>query len=149
MLREDDFTSSDRAFTGSLCATSPEGTWRVGLLPIREARSLTGAGFFFVCRFRRTFITGVLMLLQNRLNQRIANAIKNKIESERLEWDTESTAWKTRCEIAQVAMYSDQERTTFIHHITEKRGSDAAHEIESGAAKLRTAAIFFLASKTS
>jgi hypothetical protein len=92
---------------------------------------------------------GVFILLQNRLNQRIANAIKHKIESERLEWDTKSTAWKTRCEIAQVAMFSDEERTTFIHHVTEQRGSDAAHEIQSGAAKLRTAAIFFLASKTS
>jgi hypothetical protein len=89
------------------------------------------------------------MLLQNRLNQRIAKAIKHKIDSERLEWDTKSTAWKTRCEIVQVAMFSDEERTTFIHHVTEQRGSDAAHEIQSGAAKLRTAAIFFLASKTS
>jgi hypothetical protein len=89
------------------------------------------------------------MLLQNRLNQRIVSAIKNKIDVERLEWDTESAEWKTRCEIAQVAMFSDGERTTFIHHVTEKRGSAAAHEIEAGAAKLRTAAIFFLASRTS
>ena len=89
------------------------------------------------------------MLLQNRLNQRIANAIRDTIESERPQWNTESTEWKTRCEIAQVATFSDGERTTFIHHVTEKRGRDAAQEIESGAASLRTAAIFFLASKTS
>lgn len=57
MLREDDFTSSDRAFTGSLCATSPEGTWRVGLTYLfHEARSLTGAGFFFAYRFPTGFL---------------------------------------------------------------------------------------------
>jgi hypothetical protein len=91
----------------------------------------------------------VPMLLQNRLNQRIAAAIKHKIDVERLEWDTESSEWKTRCEIAQVAMFSDKERTAFIHHVTEQRGSGAAHEIEAGVTKLRTAAIFFLASTKS
>jgi hypothetical protein len=89
------------------------------------------------------------MLLQNRLNHRIADVIRHKIQSEREESDTESAEWKTRCEIAQVAMFSDGERTTFIHHVCEKRGSNAAHEIESGATKLRTAAIFFLASTKS
>ncbi|WP_346730582.1 hypothetical protein [Caballeronia sp. dw_19] len=89
------------------------------------------------------------MLLQNRLNQRIAETIKQSIELERQEADTSTASWRQRCEVAQVAMYGDAERTTFIHHVTEKRGSDAAHEIQSGAAKLRTAAIFFLASKTS
>jgi hypothetical protein len=95
------------------------------------------------------FLTGVLMLLQNRLNHRIAEAISHKLQSERKQWDTESTEWKMRCEIAQVAMLSDCERTTFIHHLSEQRGSGAAAEIEAGATKLRRAAIFSLASKTS
>ena len=150
MLREDDFTSSDRAFTGSLCATSSEGTWRVGLIPpFLEARSLIGAGFFFAYRVPTGFSLEVFMLLQDRLNQRIANAIKDKIEFERAEWDTTSTAWRTRCEVARVASFSDAERSVFIHHVTERRGSAAAGEIESQATKLRTAAIFFLASSKS
>ena len=89
------------------------------------------------------------MLLQNRLNHRIADTIRHQIQSERQECDTESAEWKTRCEIAQVAMFSDSERTNFIHHVSERRGSTAAREIETGATKLRTAAIFFLASKKS
>jgi hypothetical protein len=150
MLREDDFTSSDRAFTGSLCATSPEGTWRVGLIsPFLEARSLTGAGFFFAYRFPTGFSLEVFMLLQDRLNQRIANAIKDKIEFERAEWDTTSNAWRTRCEVARVASFSDAERSVFIHQVTERRGVAAAGEIQSQATKLRTAAIFFLASSKS
>jgi phage baseplate assembly protein W len=84
------------------------------------------------------------MLLQNRLNQRIAETIKQTIESERQEADTSTASWRQRCEVAQVATYGDAERNTFIHHVTEKRGHDAASEIFSEAAKLRTTAIFIL-----
>jgi hypothetical protein len=151
MPREDDFTSSDRAFTGSLYATFPEGTWRVGLTyHFQEARSLTGAGFFFAYRFPTGFLYGrCFMLLQDRLNQRIANAIRDKIDFERAEWDTTSDAWRTRCEIAQVASFGDTERSVFIHQVIERRGTEAADEIQSQATKLRTAAIFFLASSKS
>ncbi|CAN7786310.1 hypothetical protein LJR034_008683 [Caballeronia sp. LjRoot34] len=89
------------------------------------------------------------MLLQDRLNQRIATAIKDKIEFERAEWETTSNAWRTRCEAARVASFSDAERSVFIHQVTERRGSAAAGEIQSQATKLRTAAIFFLASSKS
>jgi hypothetical protein len=86
------------------------------------------------------------MLLQNRLDARIAGAIKHKVDHERQEWDTTSPEWKRRCEVAQVAMFSDTLRSVFIHQVVEQRGGDEAHEIEVGAEKLRTAAIFFLAS---
>jgi hypothetical protein len=89
------------------------------------------------------------MLLQDRLNQRIANAINDKIEFERAEWDTTSDAWRTRCEVARVASFCDAERSVFIHQVTERRGSAAAAEIQSQATKLRTAAIFSLASSKS
>jgi hypothetical protein len=46
-------------------------------------------------------------------------------------------------------MFSDAERSVFIHHVSERRGSVAAHEIESQAKTLRTTAIFFLARKPS
>jgi hypothetical protein len=46
-------------------------------------------------------------------------------------------------------MFSDTERSVFIHHVSERRGSAAAHEIESQAETLRTNAIFFLARKPS
>jgi len=89
------------------------------------------------------------MLLGNRLNQRIAETIKEQIAHERVQSNTDTAEWRARCEVAQVAMYSDAERTTFIHHITEKRGVDAARELQSRAATLRTSAIFFLARKPS
>lgn len=87
------------------------------------------------------------MLLGNRLNTRIAETIKTQIAQERLQSNTETAEWRARCEVAQVAMYSDAERATFIHHITERRGADAAREIHSQATTLRTSAIFFLAGK--
>lgn len=89
------------------------------------------------------------MLLPDRLDQRIAEAIKHQIENERAVSDTSSDAWRSRCEIAQVAMYSDAQRSVFIHHVSERRGSAAAREIDSQASTLRTNAIFFLARKPS
>jgi hypothetical protein len=89
------------------------------------------------------------MLLPNRLDLRIAEAIRNQIDTERADSDTTSDAWRSRCEIANVAMFSDAERSVFIHHVSERRGSVAAHEIESQATTLRTNAIFFLARKPS
>jgi len=156
MLRENDFTFSDRAtpaYAGrSLHATSPEGTWRVGLYRFQEARSLTGAGFFFVCRFLRPDISQrrcCSMLLPDRLNQRIAEAITHQINTEREQADTSSPVWRERCEVARVAMFSDAERSVFISHISERRGSAAAREMQSQAETLRTNAIFFLARKPS
>jgi hypothetical protein len=89
------------------------------------------------------------MLLPDRLDQRIAEAIKHQINDERAVSDTTSEAWRSRCEAATVAMFSDTERSVFIHHVSERRGSAAAHEIESQAETLRTNAIFFLARKPS
>jgi hypothetical protein len=91
----------------------------------------------------------VFMLLPDRLDQRIAEAIKHQINDERSVADTSSEAWRTRCEAATVAMFSDSERSVFIHHVSERRGSATAHEIESQANTLRTNAIFFLARKPS
>ena len=50
----------------------------------------------------------------NRLNQRIAETIKEQIAHERVQSNTDTAEWRARCEVAQVAMYSDAERTTFI-----------------------------------
>ncbi|WP_180737002.1 hypothetical protein [Paraburkholderia sp. PGU19] len=88
-------------------------------------------------------------MLPDRLNERIAEAIKHQIDNERAASDTSSEAWRSRCEVAQVAMYSDAQRSVFIHHVSERRGSGAAREIESQASTLRTNAIFFLARKPS
>ncbi|SAK73359.1 hypothetical protein AWB80_04088 [Caballeronia pedi] len=89
------------------------------------------------------------MLLPDRLNQRIAEAIKHQINTERKEADTTSAVWRARCEVAQVAMYGDRERSVFISHISERRGSAAAREMRSQAETLRTNAIFLLARKPS
>lgn len=89
------------------------------------------------------------MLLPDRLNERIAEVIKHQIDRERAATDTRSEAWRSRCEIAKVAMFSDAERSVFIHHVSERRGSDTARELESQASTLRTNAIFFLARKPS
>lgn len=89
------------------------------------------------------------MLLPNRLDERIAEAIRRQINEERSGSDTSSAAWRSRCEVATVAMYSDADRSIFIHSISERRGSAAAGEIDSQAKALRTNAIFFLARKPS
>lgn len=89
------------------------------------------------------------MLLPDRLNQRIAEAIKHQIDTEREQADTASPDWRARCEVAQVAMYSDSERSVFIHHVSVCRGSAVAREMQSQADTLRTNAIFFLARKPS
>ncbi|MEM5289458.1 hypothetical protein QEN71_43655 (plasmid) [Paraburkholderia sabiae] len=88
-------------------------------------------------------------MLPDRLDQRIAEAIKHQLADERGVSDTTSEAWRSRCEAATVAMFSDAERSVFIHRVSERRGSAAAHEIESHAETLRTNAIFFLAMKPS
>jgi hypothetical protein len=89
------------------------------------------------------------MLLHDRLNERIAEAIKLQLDNERGALDTTSDAWRSRCEVAKVAMFSDAERSVFIHHVSERRGSAAARAIESQAGTLRTNAIFLLARKPS
>jgi phage baseplate assembly protein W len=89
------------------------------------------------------------MLLTNRLDERIAEAIRHQIDNERTDADTTSDAWRSRCEVAKVAMFSDVERSVFIHHVSERRGGVVAHEIEAQAKTLRTNAIFFLARKPS
>ena len=63
--------------------------------------------------------------------------------------DTSSAVWRARCEVAQVAMLSDAERSIFIHHISERRGSATARDMQSQAETLRANAIFFLARKPS
>ncbi|WP_235028284.1 DUF7696 family protein [Caballeronia choica] len=85
------------------------------------------------------------MLLPDRLNQRIAEAIKHQITYERDQADTSSAVWRARCEVAQAAMLSDADRSIFIHHISERRGSAAARDMQSQAETLRTNAISFLA----
>ena len=87
------------------------------------------------------------MLLPDRLNQRIAEAITHQINTEREQADTASPVWRERCEVARVAMFNDAERSVFISHISERRGSAAAREMQSQAESLRTNAIFFLARK--
>jgi hypothetical protein len=89
------------------------------------------------------------MLLHDRLNERIAEAIKLQLDNERGALDTTSDAWRSRCEVAKVAMFSDAQRSVFIHHVSERRGNVAAREMESQATALRTNAIFFLARKPS
>ncbi|KMZ11431.1 hypothetical protein BHUM_05409c [Candidatus Burkholderia humilis] len=89
------------------------------------------------------------MLLPDRLNQRIAEAIKLQIDHERDRADTTSVVWRERCEVVRVVMFSDTERSVFISHISQRRGSAAARAMQSQAETLRTDAIFFLARKTS
>jgi phage baseplate assembly protein W len=91
----------------------------------------------------------LFMSLPDRLNQRIAEAIKNQIEDERDSVDTASAVWRERCEVARVAMFCDAERSVFISHVSERRGSAAAKEMQSQVETLRTNAIFFLARKPS
>ena len=92
------------------------------------------------------------MLLRDRLNQRIAEAIKHQIDSRtRCNRTPTSAAWRARCEVAQVAMFSDAERSVFHppHHRTARQ-CDAARELcNLRPATLRTTAIFFLARKPS
>lgn len=88
-------------------------------------------------------------MLPDRLEERIAEAISNTIGEERTTADTASPAWRARCEVAQLAMYSDPQRRVFLSHIVERRGDAAARELEQSASELRTTAIFFLARKLS
>lgn len=88
-------------------------------------------------------------MLPDRIDQRIAEAISRTIDEERANADTTSPAWRQRCEVAQVAKYSDPERRVFLSHVAERRGEAAAHELEQSAGELRTTAIFFLARKLS
>jgi len=88
-------------------------------------------------------------MLPNRLNARIAEVINQTIAEERATADTDSPSWRARCEVAQVAAFSDRQRHVFLSHITERRGEAAANELELSASELRTSAIFFLARKPS
>jgi len=96
------------------------------------------------------FLTiGGVLLLPDRLNARIAEAISDRIAEERASADTASPVWQQRCEVARIAAYSDPERRVFLSHIAEVRGEAAATELEHSASQLRTSAIFFLARKPS
>lgn len=88
-------------------------------------------------------------MLPNRLDARIANVISNTIADERAAADTASPSWRARCEVAQVAMYSDPDRRIFLSHIAERRGEAAASTLEQSASAMRTQAIYFLARKHS
>ncbi|MGF6768600.1 phage baseplate assembly protein W [Paraburkholderia sp. GAS199] len=88
-------------------------------------------------------------MLPDRLDERIAEAISYTIAEERTAVDTASPAWRARCEVAQVAKYSDPDRRIFLSHVAERRGEAAAHDLEQSASELRTTAIFFLARKLS
>ena len=88
-------------------------------------------------------------MLPDRLDERIAEAIGHTIAEERPTVDTASPAWRARCEVAQVAKYSDPDRRIFLSRVAERRGEAAAHELEQSASELRTTAIFFLARKLS
>ncbi|TDN59012.1 hypothetical protein B0G77_8196 [Paraburkholderia sp. BL10I2N1] len=88
-------------------------------------------------------------MLPDRLDARIAETISNTIAQERASADTASPAWRERCEVAQIATFSDTERRIFLSHIAERRGDATAMDLEQAARNMRTTAIFFLARKTS
>ncbi|MGU7775690.1 DUF7696 family protein [Burkholderia sp. MR1-5-21] len=112
---------------------------------IQEARSSTeGRAFFSPFVF-----VPEGPVLPNRLDARIADVISNTIADERTTANTASPAWRARCEVAQVAMYSDPERRIFLSHIAERRGEAAANTLEQSASAMRTQAIFILARKPS
>ncbi|NIE81852.1 MULTISPECIES: hypothetical protein [unclassified Burkholderia] len=88
-------------------------------------------------------------MLPNRLNSRIADVISQTIAEERSTTDTTSPAWRERCEVAQVAMFTDNERRIFLTSIATRRGEAAASVLEQSADALRTQAIFKLSRKPS
>ncbi|MDR8093177.1 hypothetical protein KPB05_37610 [Burkholderia gladioli] len=88
-------------------------------------------------------------MLPNRLNSRIADVITQTIAEERSATDTTSPAWRQRCEVAQVAMFTDSDRRIFLSSIANRRGEAAARALEQSADALRTKAIFQLARKPS
>ncbi|KGW81042.1 DUF7696 family protein [Burkholderia pseudomallei] len=88
-------------------------------------------------------------MLPNRLNSRIADVISQTITEERSAADTTSPAWRERCEVAQVAMFTDSDRRILLSSIAQRRGEAAANALEQSADALRTQAIFKLARKPS
>ena len=88
-------------------------------------------------------------MLPNRLDSRIADVISRSIAEERSTTDTTSSAWRERCEVAQVAMFTDSDRRIFLSSIAHRRGEAAANALEQSADALRTHAIFKLARKPS
>ncbi|EDT42945.1 hypothetical protein [Burkholderia ambifaria] len=88
-------------------------------------------------------------MLPNRLNSRIADVISQTIAEERSAPDTTSPAWRERCEVAQVAMFTDSDHRIFLSSIAHRRGEAAANALEQSADALRTQAIFKLARKLS
>lgn len=88
-------------------------------------------------------------MLPNRLNSRIADVISQTIAEERSTTDTTTPAWRERCEVAQVAMFTDSNRRIFLSSIANRRGEAAANALEQSADALRTQAIFQLARKPS
>lgn len=88
-------------------------------------------------------------MLPDRLDTRIAEAIKSQVDAERTVADTASPSWRQRCEVAHVAALSDDARRVFLTHIAECRGKAVAAELEQSASSMRTSAIFSLARKLS
>lgn len=86
-------------------------------------------------------------MLPDHLDERIAGAIRNRLERERANVDTASPAWRERCEVATVAMLSDPERRVFLSHVASNRGNAAADGLQQSADQMRTAAIFILRGK--
>ncbi|MFC0402972.1 DUF7696 family protein [Paraburkholderia rhizosphaerae] len=83
-------------------------------------------------------------MLPDRLDERIAETIRNRLERERARVDTASPAWRERCEVATVAMLGDPERRVFLSHVATNRGDAAANGLQQSADQMRTAAIFIL-----
>lgn len=88
-------------------------------------------------------------MLPNRLDARIAEVIRNRISDERAVTDTTSAAWRTQCEVAEIAMLSEPERRVFLTHIAQRRGDAAALGLAQSATHWRTTAIYSLARRPS
>ncbi|PRG74659.1 hypothetical protein C6T58_27085 [Burkholderia multivorans] len=69
-------------------------------------------------------------MLPNRLNSRIADVICQTIAEERSAADTTSPAWRERCEVAQVAMFTDSDRRIFLSSIAHRRGESTAGHVD-------------------
>ncbi|KVK86660.1 DUF7696 family protein [Burkholderia sp. MSMB1498] len=88
-------------------------------------------------------------MLPNRLDSRIADVISQTIAEERSATDTTSPAWRARCEVAQVAMFTDSDRRIFLSSIAHRRGEAAAHALEQSVDALRAQVIIKLARRNS
>lgn len=86
-------------------------------------------------------------MLPDHLDERIAEAIRERLARERSASDTGSPAWRERCEAATIAMLGDADRLVFLSHVATSRGDAAANGLQQSADQMRTAAIFILRGK--